>query len=392
MHAEAQLPIAERRGTPRRRDIARRSVGRRVRRCRVAVLPPDAGAADLIGGEAGVEGDLGGDGGEGVGGRGDACLVAERGGELGEHLPDRAHEAGAGDSGAQALQATVGMGDGALLLGVGLGREDDVGRLRGGVLEGRDREHGAGLVQRLGPARAVGQVADRVGVREDDAVELAVEQALLDLLEVAARLGVREPRSGAGQAADLAHAAGVAALGDREGAAAVGPAVERVDAVAKRVQRRGAVAAAAQRLTPDHQCPTRAELAGQPFGIGAVRALGGWVGTELGFKCGQELRRLARQIAGGLLGAAVERGRPLGGDHQPQLGVADGLAQAQVEDRHRVQRIGADQQHRLGPVDVGDRGAERRRRERGEPGAVELVECWSRAASSSASRTIRWIR
>ena len=45
--------------------------------------------------------------------------------ELGEHLPLGARLALAADRAAQALQAPVGVGDRALLLGVGLGREDD---------------------------------------------------------------------------------------------------------------------------------------------------------------------------------------------------------------------------------------------------------------------------
>ena len=103
------------------------------------VLPADAAAADLGVGDAGVEGDRVGQGGEGGGLGVDAGVVAEGRGELGEDLPVGADVAGAAGAGADALQAAVGVGDGAVFLGVGLEREEDVGLGGGGVLEGSRR-------------------------------------------------------------------------------------------------------------------------------------------------------------------------------------------------------------------------------------------------------------
>ena len=65
------------------------------------------------------------------------------------------------------------MGDRALLLGLALGRQDDVGVAAGGVAEHRDRDDEVGGAERLVPARRVGQVADRVGLPEDQPLELA---------------------------------------------------------------------------------------------------------------------------------------------------------------------------------------------------------------------------
>ena len=73
--------------------------------------------------------------------------------------------AGVGDRDPQPLQAAVGVDDGALLLGVGLGGEDHVGVLAQALGQHRgvgDDQRGA--VQRALPQGAVGQVADRVGL------------------------------------------------------------------------------------------------------------------------------------------------------------------------------------------------------------------------------------
>ena len=261
------------------------------------------------------------------------------------------------------------MRDGALLLGVGLGAEDDVRGLGRGVLEVRDREHGARAAQRLGPAGTVGEVADRIRVDEDEAVELAVEEPLLDLLEPAAVIGAGEAGAEAGQRAGLAGAPRVRALRDRQHAAALRAAVERLGDLDERVEGRAPGAAAADALAPDHQRLARAQLAGDAFCIANNSR------HVLGFACGpvgrgplaelrrqlvEERGRLAGQVAGGFLGAAVERGRAVGRDHQPGARMANRLAQPQVEDRHRVEGVGADQQDRLGVVDRGDRGAQSR--------------------------------
>ena len=63
---------------------------------------------------------------------------------------------------------------------------------------------------------------------------------------------------------------------------------------------------------------------------------------------------LAGGVAGDRLGAAVERGRALGRDRQPGAVAADRLADAEVEDRRAVQRVGAEDEDHVGLVDVAD--------------------------------------
>ena len=126
------------------------------------------------------------------------------------------------------------------------------------------------------------------------AVELAVEQALLDLLEPAAGVGAREAGSEAGQRADLAGAAGVRAIRDRQHAAALGAAVERLGDLDERVEGRATGAPAADVLAPDHQRLARAQLAGDAFRIADTCR------HVLGFACGPvgrgPLAELCRQL------------------------------------------------------------------------------------------------
>ena len=99
------------------RSLDRWPAGRRL-----ALLPANAAAADLLVGDPRVERDLGRHRRQRLGGGVDPGLVAEPGGELGEDLPARANGARRRDVRAQPLQPAVGMGHGALLLGVRLGR------------------------------------------------------------------------------------------------------------------------------------------------------------------------------------------------------------------------------------------------------------------------------
>ena len=142
-------------------------------------------------GDARVEGDLGRDRRERLGRRVDPGLVAEQRGELHQHLPDRAHGVGAGDPGPQPLEASVRMRDGALLLGVELGREDDVGVPGRGVLEHRDREDELRLAERLAPRRPAGEVADGVGVEQERGLQVSGREGVADLGRVAAVGGFR---------------------------------------------------------------------------------------------------------------------------------------------------------------------------------------------------------
>jgi hypothetical protein len=64
------------------------------------------------------------------------------------------------------------VGDRSLLLRVGLGRQEDVGVVAGSVPEGRDRDDEVGGPEGAMPAGWVGEVADRVGLPEDQTGEL----------------------------------------------------------------------------------------------------------------------------------------------------------------------------------------------------------------------------
>src|SRR3954470_17598814 len=99
----------------------------------LAVLPAQAAAADLLVADAVVEGDRLGQGGEGGGLRADAGVEAEGFSEFAEDDEVRLDVAGAAGRRAHALEAAVGVGDGAVFLGMGLEREDDVGLGGGGV-------------------------------------------------------------------------------------------------------------------------------------------------------------------------------------------------------------------------------------------------------------------
>ena len=195
--------------------------------CRIALLPADAAAADLVEREAGVERDLRGERGEGLGGGVDPGLVAQAGGELGQHLPAGAGVAGVRDGRAQALQAAVGVGDGALLLGVGLGGEDHVGVLRRLVLEHRDGDDEAAAVSASAQRCRPGSRGPGSRWRGSGRLELVVAarpSRIAGRVESGRRLG--EARPGAGQHPGLAQAAGVRGVGHLDQAGPVGVEAE----------------------------------------------------------------------------------------------------------------------------------------------------------------------
>ena len=146
----------------------------RTARCRPAATaaaacarrPAHAAAADLLEREAGVEGRP----------RRRAgwtpsppvrrpSVEADARGEVGDDLPLGAHGAGMADGGAQALQAPVGVRERPLLLGVGLGGEDD-GRVLADAL-GEERRVGddGRRLARAPPPRARGPAASAAGRR-----------------------------------------------------------------------------------------------------------------------------------------------------------------------------------------------------------------------------------
>ena len=145
------------------------------------------------------------------------------------------------------------MGDGAVFLGVGLEREEDVGLGAVAFSNIEKQTTKSAAVIAASQAVGVGEVAQRVDAEEDQAVELAVDSSAARISSV----GLREPlpgvaleaRAGVGQAAGLAQAAGVGEVGDFEQAGAVG-ARRCPSASARSSRARGAVAVAGDRARP----------------------------------------------------------------------------------------------------------------------------------------------
>ncbi len=202
-----------------------------------------------------------------------------------------------------------------------------------------------------------------------------------------------EPGAGVRKAAGLAQAAGVGGVGDLEQAGALG--ARRVERGGEVEQGRGALAVAADALAPDDD-----DLAGVAQALGQRR--GDVFGAaEAPRQLGEEVGGLARGVAGDRLGAAVERGRALGGDEQLGAVAADRLADAQVEDRRAVQRVGAEDEDRVGVVDVarpGPRGWAGRAgpAPRGRDRASGRESTWGEPSASRSSagpgRPPRWRR
>ena len=225
----------------------------------------------------------------------------------------------------QALHAPVEVGDRALLLGIRLAGEDDVGVLAHGLgHHALDRDHGLGGAERLLPQRAVGEEAHRVGVVEPDGRQLAGGQALGDPARVAAGLGVRVAGAVAGREARLAQAARVRHRRHldqpRAGAAAQAEPRRQVE------QRLRAVAVERALAVDDHQV-----LAGvaQP-------------GRELAVLVGQQRAGAARRDPRHRHGLRVERRRPRARHRELDVVAADALADPQVEHRRLVDRVAVD--------------------------------------------------
>ena len=72
-------------------------------------------------------------------------------------------------------------------------------------------------------------------------------------------------------------------------------------------------------------------------------------------------------------GAAVEGGGPLGGDEQLGAVAADGLADPQLDDRHLVHRVAAEDEDRAGVVDLAGADREIGRGEAGAGGSAQAA-------------------
>ena len=229
--------------------------------------------------------------------------------------------------------------------------------------------------QRPLPALGVVEVADRVDVAEDQRLDLAGLEGGADLVGGAARLGRREAGPEVLGAADLAEPAGVRGAGNLVEAAAL-HAVEAED-VGEAEQRLGdllAVVAGEHPLAPDdHDRAGVAQRVREAGGVGFVVA-----GADRGAKALDEAAGRAGRVALGLeaaarvdRGAAVEGGRALGRDEQLGAVAADRLADPQLDDRHLVHRVAAEDEDRAGVVDVGGGDGELRGGEPGAGGAAE---------------------
>ena len=290
------------------------------------------------------------------------------------------------------------MDDGALLLRVGLGRKHDVGVLGDGRREKcRVRDHGPGGRQRALPQARGRQLAHGVALQQVERAQLAVGQRLRDRDRIgrvklaAAGAGVvragqrradhrgrrRESRAGVRQHSGLTQAAPVGAgrqlqqaravgagkrkaLGDREqrpgGSRSVGPCGEPLapqdhhlarSRPAPRSGRRGRVPllrAAQQR----HQLAHRARL-----GTGGQRELLVLLVGKCRAQRPNECRSRSGRVAHRQRCAGIERARARGSHGEPQPVPAHALAQAQVEDRRVVDRLGVEHEHRVRELQVG---------------------------------------
>ena len=163
------------------------------------------------------------------------------------------------------------MGDGALLLGVALGGQVDVGGLGGGAGEHRDAERelrgaDSARFQPSGSSKSrTGSTSPRIS-----GLELAGLEGGADLVGGAARLGRGEAGPEVLGAADLAEAAAVRGAGDLVEPAAL-HAVEAED-VGEAEQRLGdllAVVAGEHPLAPDdHDRPGVAQRVREAGGVG----------------------------------------------------------------------------------------------------------------------------
>ena len=266
------------------------------------------------------------------------------------------------DRSAQALEAAVGVHDRALLLGVGVGGEDDVGVF--GQPLGKDARVGddhAGLAKRALPQRAVGLIADRVGLEQVQSADVAVRGGLRDLPGAAAGVAGQLAVSGAAvrEDAGLAQTAPVAPGRELEQPRplVVGQAKALGD-TEQRVERRRVEAA----LAPDDHdvLAAGAQIFSESSHVRGLRIPRRGVAGQGGVQRGQESRLVAGGIAPGQARVRIQGARPIGGDRQPDAAPAHALSDPQVEDRGVVEGLAADDQDRVGELEVRHRGLQTR--------------------------------
>ncbi len=210
---------------------------------------------------------------------------------------------------------------------------------------------GRGALQRLLPAGPVGQVAQRVDAHQPQRGQIAARRPPQPSRRHACRPAPRAPGRGPRRAARRPRA------GRGRWRWRARPAGPRRGDRAARARRPGRASAPPTRsLADDHdvlagvaqQVEHLAHLVGRSLSAGG----GGQVGGEGGAAAGGEAQRQR--------GVGVQRRGAGGGDRQLHAVAAHALADAQVDDRHVVDRLGVEHQHRVGELEVGHRGLQAR--------------------------------
>ena len=255
------------------------------------------------------------------------------------------------------------------------------------------------------PARAAGQVDERVGVQQVQRGQLAVARRprrCAAASRPAARR--REPGAGVRQHADLAQPAAVGVDGNSQQAGAV--AAARGRGARRRSAARAPPAAprgaGGQALAPeDHD--VLAGVAQQRRA--SARTASASSPAACARRSASERRRRRRRLErasrkaspapgakrDGSARVGVERRRAARGDRELDAVAAHALADAQVEDRRVVDRLGVEHEHGVGELEVGDRRLQpraRRARACSSRGSVPPAR-ESRSAEPSASRSRR---
>ena len=311
------------------------------------------------------------------------------------------------DRGPQALHAAVGVRERALLLGVGLGGEDDVG-----VLADRVGQHRVDARSRSGRCSSAASQAARSGwVRSGSAwsSQTRRELAAASAAAMPARRG-RARRASRSRGRGRARSRPRAGRGrwrrraPRAGPAPSRPARPRRAATLSSARRRlGAARTGEQPLAvDDHDVLGALEEVGQlarracalvPAALARAAEVAA-VARQRGVErdAAAPRRRPARGAASSsaLVSSAVGRALTTPSAHAV---AAHALADAQVPDRRVVDRVAVEEQHRVGELEVGHRRLQRRVGERARDVERQLaagrgVRCRSRAprASSLASR------
>ena len=286
------------------------------------------------------------------------------------------------------------MGDGAVFLGVGLEREDDVGHGGGRVLEGREDDEVVGGGEGAFQASVSGKSRSGSTPKRSSDLELAGLERRADLL---GRLAAprrsrlrRRPGPGVGEAAGLAQAAGV---GRARGLRA-GPSRPCRRGRARRRGRAGRPSAprprgrsARPRRSTTLSAPRRTSAIGVASFSAPRRARSTQLGEEAGgaarARSGRPPRRRRRARSGGR--SRRPAGRRCGGSPCGSAGRGSASCAA-----GRCRRRGSRRRRRCRATRAESSGCGEARASASRPGPREGRE--STCGEPSASRMMRWTR